>query len=68
MTGTLSSLNAALNGLTSTKPTAGYSGSDTLGISLSDPGDGLSASGGIGLTVTAAAPPAIHGSHERIAE
>jgi hypothetical protein len=54
----LSSLNAALNGLTY-QPTAGYSGSDTLGISLSDPGDSLSDSDSIGLTVTAASAPAI---------
>ena len=58
VTGTLSSLNAALNGLTY-QPTAGYSGSDTLGISLSDPGDSLSDSDSIGLTVTAASAPAI---------
>ncbi len=58
VTGTLSSLNAALNGLLY-QPTAGYSGSDTLGISLSDPGDSLSTSGSVGVTVTAAAAPTI---------
>jgi hypothetical protein len=58
VTGTLSGLNAALNGVTY-RPTAGYSGSDTLGISLSDPSDSLSDSDSIGLTVTAASAPTI---------
>jgi subtilase family serine protease len=58
VTGTVASLNSALNGLTY-KPTSGYSGSDSLSISVTDPGDGLSASGSTALTVNAAVAPKI---------
>jgi hypothetical protein len=56
VTGTVTNLNAALNGLTY-KPATGYIGSDSLAVSVSDPGDGLSASTSVALTV-AVAPPA----------
>lgn len=56
-TGTISSLNAALSGLTY-QPTAGYTGSDSLAISLADTVDGLSASKNVALTVSNS-PPAI---------
>jgi subtilase family serine protease len=55
VTGTVSSLDAALNGLTY-KPTTGYSGSDSLAISVADPGDSLSASTSVALTVTTTPP------------
>src|SRR5580692_7954363 len=54
VSGTLSSLNAAVNGLVYT-PGAGFSGTDSLSISLSDPGDSLSASHKVTLSVNA--PP-----------
>jgi hypothetical protein len=57
VTGTISSLNAALSGLTY-RPTAGYTGSDSLAISLADTVDGLSASKNAALTVINS-PPAI---------
>jgi hypothetical protein len=50
VTGTLANLNAAVNGLTYT-PGSGYSGSDSLHISLTDPGDSLTGSASVGLTV-----------------
>jgi len=56
--GSVSSLDAALNGLTY-KPTSGYSGTDSLSISVNDPGDGLSASGSVALTVKAGVAPTI---------
>jgi subtilase family serine protease len=55
---TLANLNTALNGLTY-KPTTGYSGADSLSISISDPGDGQSASTAVALTVNAATAPVI---------
>jgi hypothetical protein len=58
VTGTITNLNAALNGLTY-KPTSGYSGSDSLSVSVTDPGDSLSASDGVALTVNAAVAPTI---------
>jgi hypothetical protein len=54
VSGTLSSLNAAVNGLVYT-PGSGFSGADSLSISLSDPGDSLSASHKVTLSVNA--PP-----------
>jgi hypothetical protein len=54
VSGTLSSLNAALNGLVYT-PGSGFSGSDSLSLSLGDPGDGLSASHSVAVSVNA--PP-----------
>src|SRR5580704_14802997 len=50
VTGTVTNLNAALNGLTY-QPTAGYSGSDSLAISIADSGDNLSASGSVVLAI-----------------
>ncbi len=58
VTGSVANLNAALNGLTY-RPTANYAGSDTLAISISDPGDNQSASSSVALTVKAFSPPAI---------
>jgi hypothetical protein len=58
VSGTISNLNAALNGL-SYQPTAGYSGADTLAISLVDPGDTLSAAKNISLSINALAAPTI---------
>jgi subtilase family serine protease len=55
VTGTVTNLNAALNGLTY-KPTTGYSGSDSLSVSVADPGDGLSASTSVALTVNTLPP------------
>ncbi len=52
-TGTLAQLNAAVSGLTYT-PGSGFSGSDSLQISLTDSGDTLSGSASVGLTVTGA--------------
>ena len=58
VTGTLANLNAALAGLTY-RPTTGYSGSDSLAISVADPGDQESASTSVALTVTSSSPPSI---------
>jgi hypothetical protein len=58
VSGTVSNLNADLSGLTYT-PTASYSGSDTLAISVTDPGDSLSASKNVSLTINALAPPTV---------
>ncbi len=57
-TGTLASLNAALNGLVYTPP-AGTSGSASLQLSLSDPGDGLKGPGSVAITVSPFVPPTI---------
>jgi len=54
VSGTLSNLNTAVNGLVYT-PGSGFTGSDSLSISLSDPGDSLSASHSVALSVNA--PP-----------
>jgi len=53
ISGTLANLNAALSGLVYT-PTANYSGSDTLHVSVQDSGDGLSGSAAVAITVNAA--------------
>ncbi len=58
VSGTISNLNAALNGVTY-QPTVAYSGSDTLAISLVDPGDTLSASKNISLSINAPPAPSI---------
>jgi len=58
VSGTVTNLNAALNGLTY-KPTAGYSGSDSLSVSVKDPGDSLSSSDSVALTVNATVAPTI---------
>ena len=58
VSGTVTNLNAALNGLVY-QPTSLYSGSDSLSVSVTDPGDTLSASTSVALTVTALSPPAI---------
>jgi hypothetical protein len=55
VTGTVTNLNAALNGLTY-KPTTGYSGSDSLAVSVVDPPDSLSASTSVALTVIVTPP------------
>jgi hypothetical protein len=53
ISGTLANLNLALSGLIYT-PTANYSGSDTLHVSLLDSGDSLSGSAAVAITVNAA--------------
>jgi hypothetical protein len=58
VTGTLASLNAALSGLTY-KPTAGYSGSDSLFVSVTNSGDNQSTSASAALTVIFIPPPSI---------
>ena len=54
VTGTLANLNAALNGLIYT-PTAGYTGADSLSLSVKDSGDGLTGSASVAITVAAPA-------------
>jgi hypothetical protein len=58
ITGTLANLNAALNGLVYT-PNSNYTGGDSLQISLSDSGDGLSGLGKVAITVGNFPPPTI---------
>jgi hypothetical protein len=58
VTGTLASLNVALNGLVYTPPT-GTSGSASLQLSLSDPGDGLKGPGSVAITVSPFVQPTI---------
>jgi hypothetical protein len=53
VTGTLANLNAALNGLVYA-PSSGFSGSDSLSLSVTDPGDSLSASQTVSISVKAA--------------
>jgi hypothetical protein len=48
--GTLASLNAAVNGLVYT-PISGFTGNDTLSITLADSGDGLSGTGQVAISV-----------------
>ena len=50
--GTLANLNAALIGLVYA-PTTGYTGSDTLSVTINDAGDGLSGSASVAITVAA---------------
>jgi hypothetical protein len=63
VTGTLGSLNAALNGLIYA-PNSGFCGSDSISVSLSDPGDSLSASRSVAISVKPAptinAPASAH--------
>jgi hypothetical protein len=56
VTGSIANLNAALSGM-SYKPTTGYTGSDSVAISLKDSVDGLSASTNVAVTISS--PPAI---------
>jgi hypothetical protein len=60
VSGNLGNLNAALNGL-KYAPTTGFSGTDSLKISISDPADGQSASTSVALTISAYLPPTISG-------
>ncbi len=53
--GTISNLNAALASVTY-QPNANYAGSDSLAISLSDPGDSKSGSASVALTVSPGVP------------
>ena len=55
VSGTVIDFNAAIINLTYT-PTLNYAGSDTLVIQVSDPGDGLSASASVAITVSPLAP------------
>ncbi|HET6325081.1 MAG TPA: S53 family peptidase [Planctomycetaceae bacterium] len=61
--GTLSSLNAALSGMIYA-PNSGFSGADSLSLSLNDPGDSLSASHSVAISVkpapTITAPASAH--------
>ena len=58
VSGTLANLDAALNGLVYT-PNTGYSGSDGLHLSLTDPGDHVAGSASVAVTVNAISPPAV---------
>jgi hypothetical protein len=58
VSGTVTDLNAALDGLVY-QPTSLYSGSDSLSVSVTDPGDTLSASISVALTVTPLSAPTI---------
>jgi large repetitive protein len=57
VSGTATDLNAALNGLVY-QPTSLYSGADALSVSVTDPGDTLSASASVALTVATLSAPA----------
>jgi hypothetical protein len=56
--GTLANLNAAVAGLIYT-PTSGYTGGDTLGVSLYDSGDGVTANGSVSISVGNFPPPSV---------
>jgi hypothetical protein len=58
VSGTVINLNAALNGVTY-RPTSGYSGTDTLAITITDSGDNKSASANVSLSIVGLAPPTI---------
>jgi len=58
VSGTLANLNAALSGLVY-KPTTGFSGSDSLKVSITDSGDGLTASTSVALSINALSAPTI---------
>jgi hypothetical protein len=58
VSGTVANLNAALSGLVYA-PTTNYVGSDSLAMSISDPGDGLSASKNVSLTINSLPAPTI---------
>jgi len=67
VTGTVANLNVALNGLTY-KSKTGYSGSDSLAITVNDPGDGLSANAAVALMVNVAPPVLTAPSSSSVAE
>lgn len=56
--GTLANLNGALNGLIYA-PNSGYSGSDSLQISVNNATDNLSGSARVAITINAVAPPSV---------
>ena len=56
ISGTLTNLNASVNGLVYA-PKTNYTGSDSLGASLTDPGDSLVGTDTIPITVSTANPP-----------
>ena len=58
VSGTLANLNAALSGLVYT-PNGGFSGGDSLQVSVTDPGDSLSGSKTVALTVNAPTAPTV---------
>ena len=58
VSGTLANLNAALNGLVYS-PNGGFSGGDSLHVSVTDPGNSLSASSSVALTVNAPTAPTV---------
>jgi hypothetical protein len=58
VSGTVTNLDSALDGLVY-QPTTLYSGSDSLSVSVTDPGDTLSASTSVALTVTALSAPTV---------
>ena len=67
ISGTLANLNAAIDGLVYT-PTTGYSGSAPLTISLNDPGDSLTGSATVAITVSPISPPNDHGTGQHRCE
>ena len=58
ISGAIGNLNAALNGLTY-QPNFSYTGGDTLTVLLQDPGDSLSATSSVSLTINAISAPEI---------
>ncbi len=64
VSGAIGNLNAALNGL-SYQPDFSYIGGDTLTVLLRDPGDSLSASSSVALTINAVAAPVISADDRR---
>jgi subtilase family serine protease len=58
VTGTMTNLQAAVNGLVYT-PTAGFASNDALALSLSDAGDNLTGNASVTITVGNFPPPAV---------
>jgi hypothetical protein len=67
VTGSLTSLNAALNGLVYA-PNAGYNGTDTLHISVNDSLDNVTVSAGVTISVVAVPPSLIAPATESLNE
>jgi len=58
VSGTVTNLDAALNGVTY-QPISGYTGADTLAITITDSGDNKSASANVSLSIVGLAPPSV---------
>ncbi len=58
VSGTVTNLDAALNGVTY-QPMSGYTGADTLAITITDTGDNKSASANVSLSIVGLAPPSV---------